>query len=72
MFVQQFMSQTGCSSAQKQNSESGLLPHLYSFETFSFMFQVIEAVIAVTVIAELSICKTVTVAIGRQTKNPTI
>lgn len=34
------------------------------------MFQVIEAVIAVTVIAELSICKTVTVAIEGKQKNP--
>lgn len=36
--------------------------YLYSFETFSFMLQVIEAVIAVTIIAELSVCKTVTVS----------
>lgn len=34
---------------------------LYGFETFRLVFQVIEAVIAVTVIAELSICKAVTV-----------
>lgn len=37
-------------------------PYLYSFEAFGFMFQVVEAVIAVTVIAELSICKAVTVS----------
>lgn len=30
------------------------------------MFQVIEAVIAVTIIAELSICKAVTVSRGRK------
>lgn len=31
------------------------------------MLQVIEAVIAVTIIAELSVCKTVTVSGGRKT-----
>lgn len=40
-------------------------PHLYSFETFRFMFQVIEAVVAVTVVAELAVCKAVTVSKGR-------
>lgn len=40
-----------------------LQPHLYSLETFCFVFQVIEAVITVAVVAELSVCKAVAVSV---------
>lgn len=36
--------------------------HLDGFETFCFMYQIIEAVVTVTVITELSVCKAVTVS----------
>lgn len=42
-----------------------LQPHLYSFETFRFVLQVIEAVIAVAVVAELSVCKAVAVSVEK-------
>lgn len=50
---------------QHNETTSKHQPHLYSFETFRFMFQVIEAVVAVTVVAELAVCKAVTVSKGR-------
>lgn len=37
---------------------------LYSFETFRFVLQVVEAVVAVAVVAELAVCKAVTVPKG--------
>lgn len=55
-----------CPSDRKRLQHQGLRqPHLYRFETFRFVFQVIEAVIAVAVVAELSVCKAVTVSVKR-------
>ena len=39
-----------------------MAPNLYGFESFRFMLQVIEAVIAVAVIAELPVCKAVAIS----------
>lgn len=38
-------------------------PHLYSLVTFRFVLQVIEAVVAVAVVAELPVCKAVAVSV---------
>ena len=53
---------------QSNNQFAELGPYLYSFKTFRFMLQVVEAVVAVTVIAELSVCKAVAVSGGRKTE----
>lgn len=39
---------------------------LYGFETFRFVLQVVEAVVAIAVIAELAVCKAVTVPEGQE------
>lgn len=58
-----------CDTKQPSNNQTpptGPALYLYGFEALGFVLQVVEAVVAVAVIAELPVCKAVAVSGGRK------